>query len=291
MSDTVTTFTESSSNSPGAVLKRCREFHGLSLEEASETTKIGVSYLKALEEDRISEFANLTYLKGFLRIYATYLGLNSDDMARMYDKQDGAKSKENHDNTSTGRTQPLRGMLSLRKLALPVFLLLLILIVAVFFKSPAVPPTRPAQPVVVPVAAAPAVPVQAVLSSAMIKPVIPVEAEEKRVEGKNKTLVTEAEEKQLVPIHKEDSARSFILKVKVTQNGTLVATVDGSAPQNYELTVGDVIEWKAEKSVTLDVGNAGTIDVELNGKPYKQLGAAGKPVYVELDADGIKHDN
>ena len=67
-SDPGSTSPETLTGSPGAILRRCREFHGISLEEASETTKIGISHLKALEEDLIREFANQAYLKGFLRI-------------------------------------------------------------------------------------------------------------------------------------------------------------------------------------------------------------------------------
>lgn len=45
---------------------------------------------------------------------------------------------------------------------------------------------------------------------------------------------------------------------------------------------------EGRKKVTLELSNAGGVDVELNGKPYKSLGPPGKPVYVELDAEGIK---
>jgi len=78
--------TEPSATSPGAILRRCREYHDLSLEEAEESTKIGANYLLALEEDQVSQFSSLAYLKGFLRIYATYLGLNPDDMIRLFEK-------------------------------------------------------------------------------------------------------------------------------------------------------------------------------------------------------------
>lgn len=287
MSETVTNFSESSSSSPGAILKRCREYHGLSLDEASETTKIGISYLKALEEDQIREFANLTYLKGFLRIYSAYLGLNSDDMARMYDKLGGVKVEGDEAGTPVAeRSGPLRHMVSLRRLILPAFLLLMILITATFFKRSPAPPARPQQPVMAPVAAVPPVPVQPVLSSARARVERPPVTEKNS--EKSGASETNTDEKQLQSKRPPDVAKSFILKVVVTQNGTLTATVDGSAPQNYELSVGDIIEWKAERGVTLDASNAGGIDVELNGKPYKQLGPSGKPVYIEFDADGIK---
>ncbi len=286
MSDMVTTPPESSSNSPGAILKRCREYHDLSLEDASETTKIGISYLKALEEDQIREFANLTYLKGFLRIYAAYLGLNADDMARMYDKLHGAKNEEsNSDVQASEKERPARRMVSLQKLALPAFLLLLILITATFFKRSPPAPVHPPQPIA---AVSPTVanaPVQQMLSSAKTGANQP-EAAESRAERLPKAAKTD--EAPPPPKQSADAAKGFILKIRVTQNGSMTVTVDGSAPQNYELTVGDIIEWKAEKTVALDVSNAGGVDVELNGKLHKPLGPSGKPVYVELDADGIK---
>jgi hypothetical protein len=82
-------------------------------------------------------------------------------------------------------------------------------------------------------------------------------------------------------------AKGFILKIKVTQNGALMVTIDGATAQPYELTTGDVIEWKAEKKVALELSNAGRIDVELNGKPYKSLGAPGNPAFIEIDASTL----
>ena len=95
-------------------------------------------------------------------------------------------------------------------------------------------------------------------------------------------------EKTVTSKRTSDAPKGFILKIKVTQTGTLIATVDGIEQQRYELAVGDVIEWKAEKKVTLELSNAGGVDVELDGTPYKPLGPLGKPVYVELDADGFR---
>jgi len=283
--DPLTTPTEATSNSPGAILKRCREYHGLSLEDASETTKIGISYLRALEEDQIREFANLTYLKGFLRIYAAYLGLNSDDMARMYDKQQGTKDEQSGtDAKEPEKKRPARRMASLQKLALPALLLLLILIIATFFKRPPPEPPKTTPPVATTAPAVTNVPVQPIQSSARVVST-PPKTTEPRAESVPENV--SAEEKPVNPGQPADLAKGFILKIMVTKNGSMTVTVDGSTPQIYELTVGDVIEWKAEKTIALDVSNADGIEVELNGKPYKQLGPSGKPVYVELNSEGI----
>jgi hypothetical protein len=184
-------------------------------------------------------------------------------------------------------------LITLRKLALPAFLFVLILVVATFFNRSPAPPDAPPQPPSVQepaasMASAPAIPVQAVVSSATVKSVVPTEKSKETLESESRPLAAEPEEKHLSSNLPEEAGNSFILKIRVTQNGTLVAVVDGSAPQNYELTVGDIIEWKAEQSVSLDVSNSGAIDVELNGRHLKQMGAAGKAVYAEFDADGVK---
>lgn len=275
---------ESAGSSPGAILRRCREFHEISLEEASETTKIGVSHLRALEDDQIREFANQAYLKGFLRIYATYLGLNSDDIARMYDKLFGVQGESQEPvRGAASPARPTQRLISLKKLVVPALLLAVIVITALFIKQAPVPVVRPPLP---PVVAAPAVQnpvVQPVLSSAQ-------KIDQDSVPKKREKRIEEPPdgENVVVPKRPADAPKGFILKIRVTQNGTLSATVDGSTAQQYDLASGDVIEWKAEKKVSLELSNAGGVDVELNGKPYKPLGPPGKSAYIEFDADGIK---
>ncbi len=286
VTDPLASSPEIGSGSPGAILRRCREFHEITLEEASESTKIGVSHLQALEGDRIHEFANQAYLKGFLRIYATYLGLNSDDIARMYGKLFGIPGeKQEFAGTPAVPAGPARRWPSLKKMIFPALLLAAILITATFFKSAPPPLVRQPQPVAV---AAPLLQnptVQTVHSSAQVRKAeqgVPPPRVERRPAAPPES------EKNVEPKRPSDQPRGFILKIKVTQAGTLTSTVDGSSPQQHELAVGDVIVWKAGKKVTLELSNAGGVDMELNGKPYKPLGDIGRPAYVELDADGIK---
>jgi cytoskeleton protein RodZ len=286
VSDSDSSSPEMGGGSPGTILRRCREFHGITLEEASETTKIGISHLKALEDDQIREFANQAYLKGFLRIYATFLGLNSDDLARMYDKLFGVKSeKPDPARTSATSLRSPRRFISLKKLLFPVFLLAVILVTATFFNRPPAPLVRQPQPGAVAAPPQKNAAVHIVQSSVRNRrteqDIPPPKAERRPVEPPDA-------EKTATSERLTEAAKGFILKIKVTQNGTLTATVDGSGSQQYELSIGDVIEWKAENKVTLELSNAGGVDVELNGKPYKSLGPPGKPVYVELDAEGVK---
>lgn len=68
------------SESIGQRLKQAREVRYLTLEKASDDTRIRVIFLQALELDDYSSMPSAAQGRGFLRNYAEYLGLNVDEM-------------------------------------------------------------------------------------------------------------------------------------------------------------------------------------------------------------------
>jgi len=68
----------------GKYLKAERELRNLSLEETAKFTKIRKQFLKAIEEDRYELLPPAIYVKGFLTIYAKYLGLDPHDIVLRY---------------------------------------------------------------------------------------------------------------------------------------------------------------------------------------------------------------
>ncbi len=64
----------------GQRLKQAREYRLLSLEKASDATRIRVVYLQALEADDFSVMPSPVHGRGFLRNYAEFLGLNLDEV-------------------------------------------------------------------------------------------------------------------------------------------------------------------------------------------------------------------
>jgi cytoskeleton protein RodZ len=277
---------DSSAASPGAILKRCREYHDLSLEEAEESTKIGANYLLALEEDQVSQFSSLAYLKGFLRIYATYLGLNPDDMIRLYEKLYSTGSAGGYPATSTagGGDPAPRKKFPLQKLAMPAVILALILITAAIINRSSSPPVRQNQPASATIPAAPP-PVQQTRSSAR-QPGPKDTPEEAIIEQKRSESLPTAQYGVQKP--STENTRGFVVRLKVTQSGTLKVTIDGSTSQDYDLVVGDSIEWKADRTLSLELSNAGGVEAELNGRQLKLLGQPGKPATVVLDSEGIR---
>ena len=68
----------------GAILREKRESKDLSIEQVSREAAITVQYLNGLENEKDEIFPGEPYLVGFLKNYAEYLGLNSDDLIRLY---------------------------------------------------------------------------------------------------------------------------------------------------------------------------------------------------------------
>lgn len=68
----------------GSQLKQAREAKGLSLAQAEEETKIRRKYLAALEQGLVDELPGEVYLKGFLRSYANFLGLDGAGLVEQY---------------------------------------------------------------------------------------------------------------------------------------------------------------------------------------------------------------
>ena len=60
----------------GTSLREARVRQGLELDDAEAATKIRAKYLRALEDERFELLPAETYVKGFLRAYADYLGLD-----------------------------------------------------------------------------------------------------------------------------------------------------------------------------------------------------------------------
>lgn len=68
----------------GEDLRRRREARGITLEEAQAATKIRGRYLRALEEGEPEAIPGEVYVKGFLRAYADFLGLDGAAFVERY---------------------------------------------------------------------------------------------------------------------------------------------------------------------------------------------------------------
>ena len=73
-------------DTPESILREKREAKKLTLQEVAKETNINERYLKALEEGNPDVFPGEVYFKGFLRNYANFLGLDSQELISHYEE-------------------------------------------------------------------------------------------------------------------------------------------------------------------------------------------------------------
>lgn len=75
----------------GEKLKRIREDMRISLAEIAKATKVKQSYLEKIEEGDFENLPPDVYVKGFLKSYACYLGVDEYEVIDQYKKECGIK--------------------------------------------------------------------------------------------------------------------------------------------------------------------------------------------------------
>ena len=90
----------------GALLRAERERRGLSIEDVSAHLKISVRKLRALEEGDASSMPHPAYLKGFVRSYATYLGMAASEVVEAMQVVSSHMPEKTEENVRPVRSAP-----------------------------------------------------------------------------------------------------------------------------------------------------------------------------------------
>lgn len=78
----------------GAVLRAEREKRGLSIDNVASRLKILPRQIKALESGDVSSLPHMAYTKGFIRSYASFLGMSKEDLQRSVDARISSADSE-----------------------------------------------------------------------------------------------------------------------------------------------------------------------------------------------------
>jgi len=88
----------------GERLRKIRSDHRISLSEVSRTTKIQAKYLEAIENGEYDKLPAEVYVKGFLRNYASFLGVPEDAILKLYERE--RRIQKNLGRVETPKFQP-----------------------------------------------------------------------------------------------------------------------------------------------------------------------------------------
>jgi len=223
----------------GEALKTERANRGLTLADVHEATKISIQNLAALEEERFESFANKVYARAFLRDYANFLGLDSGKLLEQYEEEWGRPAV------------PPEPVEKRRLPALAIIGALVVLIAGGAYylfteqtdsTAPVRTSSRPSSKPK-PIETGPPLPP---------RPKPPPEAQ------KNTTPET--------------------LKVKIGafQPSWIRVDLDGKTAYQGTLRPGQSSQWEAREILRLRTGNAGGLQITINGIRQPALGASGQ---------------
>jgi cytoskeletal protein RodZ len=245
----------------GEKLKKIRQEKGLSLEEAHKKTKINLNILKAIEGDTITNLSPI-YLKGFLKIYCEFLGVNPKEYITDY--------KETPDTADQIKQAPLLKPLKLKlgtlkfiqKIKAIVILILVIVVSsALLFNLGKFISSRQKE-------------------NLAKKGLTPSEAQRRAKIKTQKTQqvkasVTTTRQTPAGSIPKSTNS-GIRLGIRASENCWIQVKVDGRLVFQRVLERGRFESWQAKDRIELSLGNAGAVELEVNGQIFSNLGRRGE---------------
>ncbi len=231
----------------GEWLRRQREMREISLRDIADRTKISLRYLEAMEADRFDLLPAPIFAKGFLKEYARYVGLSPDDVVNHYlsvnrpeepagDSKDDNKVRPKSRPVDPGPTPMRRNWSYGLVLALAGLVLLVLVAVAAWFADR----RRDADPAG---------------SSGQSLPSMaaPLPAPSPAVPA-----ATQPPPQPAAPLE---------VTLAFSKDCWVEAVIDGKNRFSELRVQGEALPLQAEKSIVLTLGNAGAVEIQVNGYP------------------------
>ena len=242
----------------GAYLRKGRERSGLSVEAVSAGSRIVPRLVDALESDRQDLLPAPVYVRGFIRAYCEQIGADADEALRLYDDQVAPPPPLTVD-APPPASRPLPVLRGRGRVAVVSVMAVGLGIAGIFMlgrrqpdagasrgagaattaSSRAVPPAERATS---PRAPAPAAAPPAAPASSVPEPV------------------------------------ERVLLMRAIDTTWVRVQPDGAGPTEETLSPGAVREWRSPGRFHVTLGNAGGVELELDGRALPVLGARGQVV-------------
>ena len=269
----------------GAKLREARERRGVTLRQISNSTKISMGALEALERNDISRLPGGIFTRAFVRSYATEVGLDPEQTIREFMTQFPQDSVTvGHPITTSTRTDEAEAFESNQRVASAFLKLVSISVPAailVFYFGVArrpIPVPMPTTAAVVP--PAPTVPEQS-------EPATPVSP----TTGSGTTVPVATSPKPEAPATtdpKTDPKGLLSVGLSAQERCWISITVDGQRAIQRELAAGESQAFDVRQAFAATVGNAGGLSMTLNGAATKPLGKTGQVVTVRFDMNNFR---
>ena len=241
----------------GRYLKVIRLEKGLSLSEVAQETRISADNLLLIEAEDHAKLPSQVFVKGFIRAYARAIGADEQETIQLYlkslqESEDSAQFEKDL-KRSQAKFWP-RLLLSMVALGGMIALTLF-----VYQKAAHMPSSV------------------AIDEPALIEPQPQNKPAEETMAAEKPTKETPASKPA-----QNVSSNGLTMKVIATKETWLKVILDGQEPQRFGLSPGNSLELKAGADLNLLIGDAGAIQLSVNGKPVEIIGKDGEAVNIRI---------
>lgn len=271
--------------SPGEYLKREREIRGIRLEAISDATKIRTGLLAAIERNDFDALPTAPFVKGFIQAYCKYLGVDVQDALLRYEAYMRSIAEKEASALKQG-IEAKNQKPDARSANPPIYIISiaviagLIILSGLYVISKKQPPSyssfrETSQPSEI----QPKNMLETKTAEA------PLPASEKPEDKADTTIDSTASKMPLKDAKQQGNVADkgqLTVVIKASQPSWLKTEIDGQNPFEVSLKQGETITWHAKEKLSVLIGNAGGVDVLLNGKPLGKLGDEGKVVKLVL---------
>lgn len=240
----------------GEELRKQREIRGISLKEIADATKISKRYLEAIEKNDFVALPAPVFSRGFVREYARYLGLTPDEMVDRYMHFVRSDVERNQE-----LPESLRDRSSIEEPQSSLGRNLWIAALAVFVLA-------------------------AVLWWFLVT-VRKMPADSRTTSSAAGVPKASATPAVVVP----PPAPEMTLRLRLRENSWITLQIDGQNAINDELRAGTEQLLKARREFRFKtIGNAGGVDLILDGKQLPPMGRSGAVVHDRVLTGAVTSD-
>ena len=261
-------------DTPGNLLRSERKKQQKSLKDIEDILKISIEYLRAIEKDNYELLPADLFTKSYLRSYAKTLGLESDRIMDLYNKQFGTPTANEPEPRKKQWNILLRPTTYISLLAICIGLVIIALTSYIKYDVKLPPLT----------ALDKAVPDVAIEKNEIaMPPEVKTEAAMPPEEKIEVAMPLEVKTEAAVPPAEEavgDEVHS--LKILATNLTWVSIKIDNADAEELLLRAGESTALTAHEKFFLKIGNAGGTSLILNGEDIGKLGPLGQAIDITL---------
>ena len=244
----------------GSLIAKARKDAGLSLEDLAAKTNIRISVLSEIEKDNFEHCGGETYARGHVRNIASILKADQKEFIRLYEEEQGGETRSIKDLLVENSVMRLPA--EARKISWKV--LVMISVVSLFSVGIA----------------------QVVISNVNTNDVVSAAPSSSASPAASETAAeSPSAEPSAQNTFSSGTGVEVVINAARAKSWLFVSDASGRTLFSGQISRGAVKVFSSDSELNLKVGNAGGVDLKVNGKKVVAIGMNGEVVSVSYGVD------